>query len=115
MAHHPSPKTKPAKPTKPTRRAKQDADSPFKIGQAYLIRTVTMIVTGRVVKRRGHFLVLDQGAWIADTGRFANALAEGEKVLDEVEPAPGEGMVIVGMASIVDAYPWSHALPRTQK
>lgn len=83
----------------------------WKIGQAYLIRTVTMMLTGRVKSVDEHEIVLADAAWVADSGRFATALQTG--ALSEVEPFPGEA--IVGRGSVVDACEWLHALPRAQK
>lgn len=80
---------------------------PWKIGQAYLIRTSTMHLTGRLVAVHEHELVLEQAAWIADTGRFHNALVTGALV--EVEPMPGT--VLVGRGAVIDAAEWRHALP----
>lgn len=77
---------------------------PFKVGQAYLIRTVTMTWLGRVVDIVGDFLVLDSAAWIADTGRFHLASTPG--ALEEVEPAPGQP-VFVCLEAVVDACPWN--------
>lgn len=81
------------------------------VGKSYLIRTVTMTVTGRMTFVGKKELVLSDGAWIASTGRFANALKTGE--LDEVEPFPGS--VIVGRGAVVDACEWTHELPRKVK
>ena len=86
-------------------------DSPWKIGQNYLIRTVTMIQTGRLVAVTQQELVLEDAAWIADTGRFADALRTGK--FNEVEPFP-DGQVIVGRGAIVDAIQIS-VTPREQK
>lgn len=83
----------------------------WKIGYNYLIRTVTMIDTGRLVAISDHELVLEDAAWIADTGRFADALRSGS--FSEVEPFP-DGRVIVGRAALIDACEIA-ALPRTQK
>jgi|SRR5581483_3204815 len=80
---------------------------PFKIGQAYFIRTVTYFATGRVKAIVGQFLVLEDAAWIADTGRFSNAIATG--VLSEVEPVEVE--MYLNLNSITDALLWPHALP----
>ena len=89
--------------------------SPFLPGSAYFIRTVTYHLTGRVreVRRVGeaYFLVLDEAAWIADSGRFMQALKDG--VLKEVEPVP-DG-TLVNVAAITDAFQWSHPLPKEQK
>ena len=90
---------------------KQTAISPWVVGKCYLIRTVTMTNTGRLVAVTDNELVLEDAAWVADTGRFYNALKTG--VLDEVEPFIGHA--IVGRGSIVDATEWMHELPKEQK
>lgn len=83
----------------------------WEIGKIYLIRTVTMIDTGRLVAVTPHELVLEDAAWIADTGRFADALRSSS--FNEVEPFPG-GRVIVGRGAVVDAVQIGFA-PREQK
>ena len=88
------------------------AENPYEIGAAYFIRTVTFHYTGRLVRVTEHELVLEDAAWIADNGRFSDALAKG--TLNEVEPYP-VGHVIIGRGSLVDAVFWPHALPRVQK
>jgi hypothetical protein len=85
-------------------------------GQNVLIRTVTMYATGRVAERGSHtpgFVLLRDSAWVADTGRWARALAEGEGALDEVEPNPDK--IWVALGGIIDISPWNHPLPRTVK
>ena len=84
---------------------------PWQIGKVYLIRTVTMIDTGRLVQVTPQELVLEDAAWIADTGRFAQALEKAE--FGEVEPYP-TGRVIVGRGAVVDACIITLA-PRSQK
>lgn len=84
---------------------------PFKVGSAYFIRTVTYFATGRVKAITGNFLVLEDAAWIADTGRFREAIMKG--ILNEVEPV--EVDMFVNINSITDAFVWSHKLPRDQK
>ncbi len=44
----------------------------WQLGKIYLIRTVTMIDTGRLVAIGAQQLVLEDAAWIAATGRFAS-------------------------------------------
>ena len=85
--------------------------TPFKIGEQYLIRTVTMIVLGKLEWIGSSELVLSSGSWVADTDRFYNALKDGK--LKEVEPFIND--VIVGRGSIIDATIWGHNLPREQK
>ncbi len=87
------------------------SSSPWEIGSVYLIRTVTMIDTGRLVAVTEQELVLEDAAWIADTGRFSDSLKKAEFV--EVEPFP-DGRVIVGRGSVIDAVKISIA-PRSQK
>jgi len=91
---------------------KEKKVGPYTIGMKIFIRTVTMIVTGRLVEVHEHELVVEDAAWVADTGRFSAALASG--TLSEVEPFP-DGRVIVGRGSIVDACEWAHELPRAVK
>ena len=91
---------------------KSAAATGWRIGSAYLIRTVTMIQTGRLIAVGEHELVLEDAAWIADTGRFSDALRGGS--FFEVEPFP-DGQVIVGRGSIVDACALPFALPREKK
>lgn len=80
------------------------------VGQKLFIRTVTYHMTGKVVKRMGAFIQLEDAAWIADSGRFSTALKTGE--LSEVEPV---GTTWVNLSSVVDFFPWKHKLPNTQK
>jgi len=88
------------------------AQHPYDVGKNYLVRTVTMILTGRLVEVGPQELVLEDAAWIAETERWWDALSTG--ALREVEPYP-EGRVIVGRGGIIDACLWGHSLPRAQK
>ncbi len=87
-------------------------DHPYEIGGSYFIRTVTMHLTGRLVAVFGGELVLEDAAWVADSGRWHKALKDG--TLSEVEPFPN-GKVIVGRGAIVDVCSWHHDLPRAAK
>ena len=80
--------------------AGQATASPFEVGKAYVIRTVTMHWHGVAKAVDDKFLVLEKAAWIGDTGRFADCLKPGGEFA-EVEPAHND--VIVAVASIVDA------------
>ncbi len=85
--------------------------NPYKIGENYLIRTVTMIALGKLESVHDSELVLSSASWVADTGRFYDALKSGK--LNEVEPFVND--VIVGRGSLVDATIWTHSLPKDQK
>ena len=80
------------------------------IGKNVIVRTVTNYYTGSLVSC-AEYLHLEDAAWIADTGRFATALATGK--LSEIEPYPADCWVAAG--SVVDISEWRHELPRTQK
>lgn len=73
----------------------------WQAGEKYFIRTVTYFVTGELVAVYDNELVLKSAAWVADTGRFMQAVERAE--FKEVEPFPADRLVIVGRASIVDA------------
>lgn len=94
---------------------KTKKETPFEIGKAYLIRTVTMTWVGRVDAIKGDFLCLGDAAWIADTGRFSDAAAGKLVALtaSEVEPVPNGA--IIGLGAIVDAIPWGYPLLREVK
>ena len=85
---------------------------PFNIGGNYFLRTVTHHLTGKLEEVHFQELVLSQAAWIANDGRFADALVSGE--FDEVEPFPKGAKVIVGRASLIDAVE-IQTLPTIQK
>lgn len=85
--------------------------SAFEIGKAYFIRTATYACTGLLVAIYKEELVLKDAAWIADTGRFHDALKNG--VFAEIEPFVNP--IIVSRGGIIDATEWQHPLPREQK
>ena len=82
-------------------------------GDAYFIRTVTSFFTGKLVCIDGPELIFTDCAWIADTGRFADAMKTGN--VNEAEPFPKDQPVLVNRESIVDATLWTHQLILVQK
>jgi hypothetical protein len=93
--------------------AKTDGTSinPLQLGNKVLIRSVTHFYTGLIVEITKDEVVLDEAAWIADTGRFSDALKNGK--LNEVEPFPDP--ICIGRGAIVDVTSWKHDLPRGQQ
>jgi len=92
-----------------------ECDNPgslWEIGKNYFIRTVTMYYTGRLVAVTDHEIAIESAAWIADTGRFMQALQTGN--FEEVEPFP-EGSVLIGRMSIIDAHKFKGDLAEDQK
>jgi hypothetical protein len=88
-----------------------DETAPYQIGKNYLIRTVTHYYTGKLVWVGEKEIVLDTASWIADTGRFMQAVQTGE--LKEVEPI-GDGLII-GRGAIIDATVITWEVPTEQK
>lgn len=78
----------------------EDTAHPYEIGKNYLIQTVTMFISGTLIYVGPQELKMKSAAWIADTGRFADALKDSQN-FTEVEPF--EEDVIIGRGSIVDA------------
>jgi len=86
-------------------------ESPWRIGEKYFIRGVTMHVIGKLIMVTDKELLLTNASWVADSGRFNNALKTGE--LDEVEPFVKD--VIVNRSAIMDATIWMFDCPRDVK
>lgn len=84
---------------------------PFEVGEKVYIRTVTHHQTGRIKEIVGPFIVLEDAAWIGDSGRWMDALKTGE--LNEVEPVFHP--MRVNSEAIIDVCVWDHPLPREQK
>ena len=80
------------------------------IGKCVFIRTVTFHLVGRVVSLRDNWAALEGASWVADSGRFMQAIQDG--TLNEVEPV---GDAYVNLDSVTDIFPWNHPLPDKQK
>jgi uncharacterized membrane protein len=80
------------------------------VGEKLFIRTVTFHLVGKVVRLVDGFFVLDGASWVADSGRFHQAIKNG--TLSEVEPV---GRAYVSVAAITDMFPWAHELPDKAK
>ena len=91
----------------------QVKDSPLVIGENYLIRTVTMIYTGKLTKVYGKELVFVKTAWIPETERWADTVEKG--IFKEVEPYPEDSEVIINRETILDITKVYWELPRKQK
>lgn len=87
----------------------------MQVGKSYLIRTVGAIWAGELVAidYTAGMLTLNNAAWIADTGRYSECLANG--TCEEVEPVPDDTPAGVMLSAIVDWAEWRHPLPREVK
>src|SRR5512147_1646426 len=90
---------------KKMRKGTKKSDQLWVVGKMYFIRTVTMYYVGELVSVDDHEVVLRDAAWVADTGRFNEALRTGN--ISECEPFP-DGLCGVGRGAIVDASIWAH-------
>lgn len=84
---------------------------PLRVGEAYLVCTVTLYYVGRVVEVGPTWVRLRQASWVHWTGRLSTLLRQ-RKFSDghgtrhpRVEPV-GEVILWVGTAG-VSAYPWT--------
>lgn len=90
----------------------------YAVWNKVFIRTVTSFYTGQIVGVDEHCVHLVDAAWIAETGRFADAMARGFEGLSpapEIEPYPDGRVVSVSRGAIVSACEWPHPLPRVQR
>jgi hypothetical protein len=81
-------------------------------GKNVIVRSVTMIYTGKLEAVYRQELVLSDAAWIADAGRWVSAVRDGTYA--EVEPYP-DGKIVLGRGAIADVSAAGGALPRSQK
>ena len=88
------------------------------IGSNYLIRTVTHIQVGRFAgfKHEGTaaFAIMQDCSWVADTGRFNEALKKGKTSLNEVEWVANL-VVPVNLNAVIEIWPWAGDLPMETK
>ena len=90
-------------------------ECPFEVGKQYLFRTIGYHWLGRVQSVRGRFLILEDASWVADTGRYSEALAGkiGELSSSELEPSPRP--VILNMDHVTDSVEYPFQIPRGVK
>lgn len=94
---------------------------PGKVGESWLICTVTLYYVGRIAENGLGFVRLEDASWVHWTGRLSTLLSV-QKFRDKdfgtrtprVEPCGknGQQIAIIATNSIVSAYPWSGELPK---
>jgi hypothetical protein len=85
----------------------------FEVGRAYLFFNVTRYILGKVVANYDDAIVLENSSWVADTGRYHAALANGDLKEVEVNPLNTEHILFKG--AICDVAIWNHPLPAKTK
>lgn len=86
---------------------------PNLIGKNVIVRTVTMIYTGKLVAVTPTDLELVNCSWIPETDRFMQFVAEGK--VRECEPYPDDLPVYINRGSQLDLCELRAPLPRNQK
>jgi len=66
---------------------------------------------GRLKEIKGGFMILEDGSWVADWGKFSTAINKDE--LNEIEKVDSD--IYIPLNSIADSFDWNHALPKTTK
>jgi hypothetical protein len=91
--------------------------APFTKGSNVFLRKITMILTGHVedIWHDGStwWIELTTAAWIADTGRYSQAVQSGR--FSEVEPYAPDQIVKVPLSDLIDGFEVTWALPTEQK
>ncbi len=93
--------------------ASAQCPSQYPVGKNVIVRTVTMIYTGRLEKVTASDLVLVDCSWIPETDRFMQFVAEGK--VNECEPYPDGLPVFINRGALLDMCEFKAALPRSQK
>lgn len=80
----------------------------YKVGEDYVLRTVTMIYLGKLKQETHEALILEDCAWIPDTSRWSEFL-QGKKP-NEMEPYSED--VIVYKTALLDATKMKNKIKR---
>ena len=87
--------------------------SNYPIGKNVIVRTVTMIYTGRLISVTDSDFILNECSWIPETGRYMDFVENGN--VNECEPYPSELDVFINRGSLLDMCELKKSLPRSQK
>lgn len=79
----------------------------FKAGDRLFFRTVTFHMLGEILEVSDGWAKLKDASWVADSGRFGVAIEHGK-----LEEAEYLGEAFVNLATVTDAEPWKHDLPK---
>ncbi|MHB1023315.1 MAG: hypothetical protein ACYC0Z_12990 [Acidobacteriaceae bacterium] len=88
-------------------------ESRYPVGKNVIIRTVTMIYTGKLHEVTPTDLILIDCSWIPETERFMSFVAEGK--VRECEPYPDGLPVYINRGALLDMCELQKDLPRSQK
>ena len=88
-------------------------ESQYPIGLNVIVRTVTMIYTGRLQQVTQTDLILVDCSWIPETDRFMQFVANG--AVRECEPYPDGLPVFINRGALLDMCELRKDLPRSQR
>jgi hypothetical protein len=83
------------------------------VGKNCIVRTVTMIYTGRMVEANATEFVLVDCSWIPETDRYMQFVADGK--VKECEPFPDGLPVYINRGALMECCELVKPLPRSQK
>ena len=92
---------------------KNENKSNYPVGKNVIVRTVTMIYTGKLVSVTDSDFILNECSWIPETGRYMDFVENG--TVNECEPYPGDLYVYINRGSLLDMCELRKTLPRSQK
>ena len=88
-------------------------ESCYPVGKNVIVRTITMIYTGKLSDVTATDLILTDCSWIPETGRYADFVSNGE--VSECEPYPDDLLVYINRKALLDMCELRSPLPRSQK
>ena len=77
---------------------KGQVESFLQVGKVYAFRSVTMIYTGRILKINSQEILIEEAAWIPETERWADFVANGS----HKEAEPYTNSVILNRGALLD-------------
>ena len=89
------------------------SESNYPVGKNVIVRTVTMIYTGKLDSVTNTDLVLVDCSWIPETDRFMDFVAKGS--VKECEPYPDGLPVYINRGALLDMCELIGKLPRSPK
>ena len=92
---------------------KSQKQSEYPIGKNMIVRTVTMIYTGRLEDVTETDLILVDCSWIPETDRYMDFVAEGK--VKECEPYSDGLKVYINRGALLDMCELRKELPRSQR
>jgi hypothetical protein len=95
--------------------SKTDRPHPFKIGEHYFIRTVTMSHVGKLEEVYDDILVFSSASWVADSGRLSDVMNSGLESVPSSELEPFVNDIFVGRGALIDMTVYNFPLPTKQK